>query len=76
MQRAASTLTTQPSTAQRKVVRDLGAGEDNRDDEEAEAGERAKPASSRPGKKSGQKRSSTKEDAGAEVGIVEDGIPF
>jgi hypothetical protein len=26
MQRAASTLTTQPSTAQRKVVRDLGAG--------------------------------------------------
>ena len=53
------------------------ADEDNRDDEEAEAGERAKPASSRPGKKSGQKRSSTKEDAGAEeLSIVEDGIPF
>jgi single-strand DNA-binding protein len=39
-------------------------------------GERAKPTSSRSGKKSGPKRSSTKEDAGAEVGIVEDGIPF
>ncbi len=53
------------------------ADEDNRNDEEAEAGERAKPASSMPGKKSGRKRSSTKEDAGAEdVGIVEDGIPF
>jgi len=53
------------------------ADENNRDDEEAEIGERAKPASSRSGKKSGSKRASTKEDAGAEdVGIVEDGIPF
>jgi single-strand DNA-binding protein len=52
------------------------ADENNRDDEEAEIGERAKPTSSRSGKKSGPKRSSTKEDAGAEVGIVEDGIPF
>ena len=53
------------------------ADEDNRDDEEAEVGERAKPASSRSGKKSGLKRSSTKEDAGAEgVGVVEVGIPF
>jgi len=53
------------------------ADEDNRDDEEAEIGERAKPTSSRSGKKSGSKRASTKEDAGAEdVGIVEDGIPF
>jgi|SRR5262245_50205760 len=52
------------------------ADENNRDDEEAEIGERAKPTSSRSAKKSGPKRSSTKEDAGAEVGIVEDEIPF
>src|SRR5215813_691988 len=52
------------------------ADEDNRDDEAAAAGERAKSASSRSGRKSGPKRSSTKEDAGAEAGIVEDGIPF
>src|SRR5499426_2511016 len=52
------------------------ADENNLDDEEAEIGERTKPTSSRSGKKSGPKRSSTKEDAGAEVGIVEDGIPF
>jgi len=53
------------------------ADENNRADEDAEIGERAKPASSRSGKKSGSKRASTKEDAGAEdVGIVEDGIPF
>jgi len=52
------------------------ADEDNRDDEEAEVEERAKPASSRSGKKSGPKRASTKENAGADVGIVEDGIPF
>jgi single-strand DNA-binding protein len=55
------------------------ADENNRDDEEAEAemGERAKPASSRSGKKSGSKRASTKEGVGAEeLGIVEDGIPF
>jgi single-strand DNA-binding protein len=52
------------------------ADEDNRDDEEAEAGERAKAASSNSGKKPGPKRSSAKEDAGAEAGIVEDGIPF
>jgi len=52
------------------------ADENSRDDEEAEAGEKPKAASSRSGKQSGPQRSSTKEDAGAEVGIVEDGIPF
>jgi single-strand DNA-binding protein len=53
------------------------ADENNRDDEEAEIGERSKPTSSKPGKKSGPKRASTKEEAGAEdVGIMEDGIPF
>jgi single-strand DNA-binding protein len=53
------------------------ADENNRDDEEAEIGERAKPTSYRPAKKSGPKRASTKDDAGAEeLGIVEDGIPF
>src|SRR5262245_746292 len=53
------------------------ADENNRDDEEAEIGERAKPASSKSGRKSGPKRASTKDDAGAEeLGIVEDGIPF
>jgi single-strand DNA-binding protein len=53
------------------------ADENSRDDEEAEIVEKAKPASSRSGKKSGSKRASTKEDAGdEELGIVEDGIPF
>jgi single-strand DNA-binding protein len=42
------------------------ADENNQADEEAEIGERAKPASSRAGKKSGSKRASTKEEAGAE----------
>jgi single-strand DNA-binding protein len=53
------------------------ADENNRDDEAAEIGERAKPASSKSGRKSGPKRASTKDGAGAEeLGIVEDGIPF
>jgi single-strand DNA-binding protein len=53
------------------------ADENNRDDEEAEIGERAKTASSKSGRKSGPKRASTKDDAVAEeLGIVEDGIPF
>jgi len=45
-------------------------------DVEVEIGEKPKATSPRSGKKSGPKRSSTNEDAGAEVGIVEDGIPF
>ncbi len=46
-------------------------------DEEAEMAERARPASSRSGKKSGSKRAPTKEDDGAEaLGVVDDGIPF
>ena len=53
------------------------ADEFNHADEGAEMVERPKPTSSRPGRKSGSKRASTKEGAGAEdVGIVEDGIPF
>src|SRR5215470_9430166 len=45
--------------------------------EDAEIVERSKPASSRSGKKSGSKRSPTKEEAGDEdVGIVDDQIPF
>jgi len=53
------------------------ADENNPADEEAEIVESPKPTSSRSGKKLGSKRSSTKEDAGAEdVGIVADGIPF
>jgi len=42
-----------------------------------EIGEKPKATSSRSGKKSGPKRTSTKGDGGAEeLGIVEDGIPF
>jgi hypothetical protein len=53
------------------------ADEFNHADEGAEMVERPNPTSSRPGRKSGSKRASTKEDAGAEdVGIVADGIPF
>jgi hypothetical protein len=53
------------------------ADENNRDDEESEIGERAMPTSYRSAKKSGPKRASTKDDAGAEeLGIVEDEIPF
>jgi single-strand DNA-binding protein len=53
------------------------ADEFNHADEGAEMVERPKPTSSRPGRKSGSKRASTKEDAGAEdIGIVADGIPF
>jgi single-strand DNA-binding protein len=45
--------------------------------EEVEIGERAKPASSRSGKRSGSKRSSMKGDADSEdLGIVPDEIPF
>ena len=55
-----------------------GRADDNSQaDEEAEIVERAKPASSRSGKKSGSKRDSAKEDTGdEELGVVEDGIPF
>jgi len=53
------------------------ADESDQADEETEIGERAKPASSRSGKKSGSKRASTKEVDDAEsLGIVDDGIPF
>jgi single-strand DNA-binding protein len=53
------------------------ADEANQGDEEAEISERPKPASSRAGRKSGPKRASAKDDAGAEdLGIVEDGIPI
>ncbi len=53
------------------------ADENNRADEEGETVERAKPASSRSGKKSGPKRASLKVDADAEAaGIVDDEIPF
>lgn len=53
------------------------ADENNQADEEVEIVETAKPASSRSAKKSGSKRASAKDDAGAEdLGIVEDGIPF
>ena len=53
------------------------AEENGRVGEETETGERAKPASSRSGKKSGSKRALMKEDDGSEaLGIVADGIPF
>jgi single-strand DNA-binding protein len=53
------------------------ADETNQADEEAGMVERAKSTSSRSGKKSGSKRASAKDDAGAEdLGIVDDGIPF
>ena len=53
------------------------ANENSLASEEAEMVERAKPASSRSGKRPGSKRSSTKENAGdEELSIVEDEIPF
>ena len=53
------------------------ADENNRADEEGETVERAKPTSSRSGKKSGSKRASTKEAADAEdAGIEDNEIPF
>src|SRR5262249_46841435 len=54
-----------------------GADESSLAGEEAEIGEREKPASSKFGKRSGSKRSSTKVDADSEdLGIVPDEIPF